>query len=112
MSWIGQSVRRVEDDRLLKGQAKFVADAKVPGTLEAVFVRTPHAHASMAGIDALVPRLPGAVSGMGADGQRRSYKGRSRTSRTFEARLEKVKGFVRISSALPESVLRLMAFSA
>src|SRR4051812_1005933 len=30
--WIGQSVRRVEDERLLKGQGSFLADIRQPGT--------------------------------------------------------------------------------
>jgi carbon-monoxide dehydrogenase large subunit len=60
---MGQSVRRVEDDRLLKGRATFVADVKVPGTLEAVFVRSVHAHAVVAGIDAAAARaVPGVAT--------------------------------------------------
>ena len=45
MSWIGKPVRRIEDERLLKGQAKFVADVKLPETLEAVLrsMQLPHA---------------------------------------------------------------------
>ncbi|HYX66804.1 MAG TPA: xanthine dehydrogenase family protein molybdopterin-binding subunit [Burkholderiales bacterium] len=50
-TWIGQPVRRVEDDRLLRGQGKFLADVKIPGTLETVFVRSTHAHARIRGID-------------------------------------------------------------
>jgi len=34
-NWIGQSVSRVEDERLLKGQGRYLADVKIPGTLEA-----------------------------------------------------------------------------
>ncbi len=60
MSWIGQPVRRVEDDRLLRGQGRFVADLRLPGTLEAAFVRSPHAHARIKSIDAdAARRLPG-----------------------------------------------------
>src|SRR6185437_6831689 len=63
MSWMGQSVRRVEDDRLLRGQAKFVADVKLPGTLEAVFLRSVHAHAAIARIDATAARaVPGVAA--------------------------------------------------
>ena len=50
-NWIGQSVSRVEDERLLKGQGRYLADVKIPGTLEAVFVRSIRPHAAIRGID-------------------------------------------------------------
>ena len=50
-NWIGQSVSRVEDERLLKGQGRYLADLKIPGTLEAVFVRSIRSHAAIRGID-------------------------------------------------------------
>src|SRR5215813_2298010 len=50
-NWIGQSVSRVEDERLLKGQGRYLADVKTPGTLEAVFVRSIRSHAAIRGID-------------------------------------------------------------
>lgn len=50
-NWIGQSVRRVEDERLLKGEGRYLADLHIPGTLEAVFVRSVHAHARIRGVD-------------------------------------------------------------
>jgi carbon-monoxide dehydrogenase large subunit len=56
VSWIGQPVRRVEDRRLLTGQGRFVADLHQPGTLEALFVRSPHAHARILHIDATAAR--------------------------------------------------------
>jgi carbon-monoxide dehydrogenase large subunit len=63
MSWTGKPVRRIEDERLLKGQAKFVADVKLPGTLEAVFVRSVHAHAIIKKIDATAARgVPGVAA--------------------------------------------------
>jgi carbon-monoxide dehydrogenase large subunit len=63
MSWMGKSVRRVEDERLLKGQGKFVADVKLPRTLEAVFVRSPYAHAIFKKIDATTARsAPGVAA--------------------------------------------------
>ena len=42
---IGQSVTRKEDDPLLRGRGRYVADAAPEGTLHAVVVRSPHAHA-------------------------------------------------------------------
>jgi carbon-monoxide dehydrogenase large subunit len=62
MSWMGKSVRRVEDEPLLKGRGRFVADVKLPGTLEAVFVRSPHAHARIGRIDATTTRAAPGVA--------------------------------------------------
>jgi aerobic carbon-monoxide dehydrogenase large subunit len=42
---IGASLPRLEDMRFLEGRAQFCADVLLPGTLHAVFVRSPHAHA-------------------------------------------------------------------
>jgi len=47
----GQSVRRREDADLLLGRGRFVDDIRLPGMLEAAFVRSPHAHAALRGID-------------------------------------------------------------
>ncbi|MGE0314111.1 MAG: xanthine dehydrogenase family protein molybdopterin-binding subunit [Lautropia sp.] len=55
-SWIGKPVRRVEDDALLRGRGRFVADLALPGTLHALFLRSPHAHARIVGIDAAAAR--------------------------------------------------------
>jgi carbon-monoxide dehydrogenase large subunit len=49
--WVGQSIPRREDDRLLHGRGLFVADLVDQGTLAAVFVRSMHAHADISGID-------------------------------------------------------------
>ena len=48
---IGKPVLRIEDAALLRGTGRFVDDLKFPGTLEAAFVRSPHAHAAIRGID-------------------------------------------------------------
>ena len=42
---------RIEDPPLLRGQARFVDDIHLPGTLHAAFVRSPLAHAAILGID-------------------------------------------------------------
>src|SRR5690606_28874334 len=58
--WIGQPVRRLEDQRLLTGQGRFADDLKVPGALQAVVLRSPHAHARILAIDtAAALALPG-----------------------------------------------------
>ena len=48
---VGQSVKRVEDDRLLTGNGRYVADIDPPGVLHAVFLRSPLAHATITSID-------------------------------------------------------------
>jgi carbon-monoxide dehydrogenase large subunit len=57
---IGQSVRRREDPRLLKGRGRFYDDLKLAGELHAAIVRSPHAHADIRGIDARAAlQMPG-----------------------------------------------------
>lgn len=48
---IGAPVRRKEDFRFLTGQGTYVDDINRPGQLHAVFLRSPHAHARLRGID-------------------------------------------------------------
>ena len=60
---IGARIRRIEDEPLLRGAARFVDDLKSPGVLAAAFVRSPHPHALIRGIDAEAARaLPGIVA--------------------------------------------------
>src|SRR5215471_3763817 len=42
---------RVEDDYLLRGHGRFMADAPLPGQAYASFVRSPHARADIKSID-------------------------------------------------------------
>jgi aerobic carbon-monoxide dehydrogenase large subunit len=42
---VGRRVRRIEDPVLLRGAGRYVDDIKLPDTLHAAFVRSPHAHA-------------------------------------------------------------------
>jgi aerobic carbon-monoxide dehydrogenase large subunit len=56
----GQRVARLEDPDLLTGRARFIDDVRYPGMLHAAFVRSPHAHARIDGIDTTVAlALPG-----------------------------------------------------
>jgi carbon-monoxide dehydrogenase large subunit len=48
---IGQAVRRVEDQRFLLGQGRYVDDISLPGQCHAVTVLSPHAHARITRID-------------------------------------------------------------
>ena len=51
--WVGRSLPRVEDAALLTGRGRFIDDLGVrPGTLHAAILRSPHAHAVIASIDA------------------------------------------------------------
>ncbi len=57
---LGSTAPRREDERLLTGRGRFVDDIRVPGALHACFVRSPHAHARILGIDAAAAlELPG-----------------------------------------------------
>ena len=51
MTFIGQSARRVEDERFLTGRGTFVEDVEEPDQLWAYVVRSPHAHAMIENID-------------------------------------------------------------
>ena len=52
-SWIGRSVPRVEDGRLLTGRGNFIDDhPPVANLCHAAIVRSPHAHARILGYDA------------------------------------------------------------
>lgn len=49
--FVGQSILRREDQRLLTGQGQFVADLVFPRMLHAAFVRSPVAHARIRSVD-------------------------------------------------------------
>ena len=48
---IGKSVKRVEDNRFLKGEGKYTDDFNMPNQTFAVYLRSPHAHANIVSID-------------------------------------------------------------
>jgi len=49
--YIGRSLRRREDRRLLTGRGQFIADLVLPRVLHAVLVRSPLAHARIRDVD-------------------------------------------------------------
>ena len=49
---IGHSVRRVEDDRFIRGAGNYIDDIHLPGMLYMAILRSPYAHAKLNGIDA------------------------------------------------------------
>lgn len=60
---IGASVLRKEDKRFITGKGKYTADFKVEGMHYAAFVRSPHAHAKINGIDkSAAEAMPGVVA--------------------------------------------------
>jgi carbon-monoxide dehydrogenase large subunit len=59
----GRSVRRVEDDALLRGEGRFADDVTVAGALHVAFLRSPHAHARIVSIDtSAAEAMPGVAS--------------------------------------------------
>jgi len=60
---MGLSPGRLEDEPLLRGQARFLDDVALPDALHACFVRSPHAHARLKSVDAERARgMPGVVA--------------------------------------------------
>ncbi len=60
---IGASVRRREDNRFLTGAGQYTDDINQAGQTYAVFVRSPHAHAKINGIDTTeAMKMPGVVA--------------------------------------------------
>jgi carbon-monoxide dehydrogenase large subunit len=53
---MGARVPRIEDPKLLRGEACFVDDLQLPGMLHAAFVRSPYAHAQIDRIDLVAAR--------------------------------------------------------
>ena len=59
---IGESVRRKEDYRFLTGNGQYTDDINLPNQRHAVFVRSPHAHATIRSIDVTrAQAMPGVV---------------------------------------------------
>ena len=59
---IGASIPRVEDERFLRGEGRYVADLRAPFALEAFVLRSPHPHARIRGID-----ITQALAGLGVE---------------------------------------------
>ncbi len=61
--FVGQSVKRSEDQRILTGTGNYVDDVSLPGMLHAAFLRSPLAHGRITHIDVSAAReLPGVVA--------------------------------------------------
>jgi len=63
--WIGRSVKRVEDARLLTGRGTYIDDhPPVANPYHAAIVRSPHAHARILGYDVVEARRSEGVAGV------------------------------------------------
>ncbi|MGO9045313.1 MAG: xanthine dehydrogenase family protein molybdopterin-binding subunit [Xanthobacteraceae bacterium] len=69
LKWIGKSIKRVEDPRLLTGQGRYIDDIDLPKMLHAAVLRSSRPHARIKSIDtAAASALPGVVKVLtGAD---------------------------------------------
>ncbi|HET8742875.1 MAG TPA: xanthine dehydrogenase family protein molybdopterin-binding subunit [Gaiella sp.] len=68
MSILGNRVRRVEDPRFLRGEARYLENIPLEGALAVTFVRSPLAHARVTGVDtSAAAALPGVQVFTGAD---------------------------------------------
>src|SRR5579862_7539911 len=61
--WLGQSIKRKEDDRFIQGRGRYVDDVELPGMLHMAILRSPFAHARIRSIDTTrAQELPGVVA--------------------------------------------------
>ena len=61
--WLGQSVKRKEDDRFLAGRGNYIEDIDLPNMLHMAILRSPYAHARINSIDTTeASALPGVVA--------------------------------------------------
>ncbi|MGB8501390.1 xanthine dehydrogenase family protein molybdopterin-binding subunit, partial [Mycobacterium sp.] len=68
MKVFGETIKRTEDPRFLRGNAKFVADIDLPGMLHMAILRSPHGHALVKRIDpSAALKVPGVVRVVTAD---------------------------------------------
>src|SRR5499426_1048176 len=63
MSYVGAALSPRETKKLVLGRGSYIGDLTAPGLLHAAFVRSPHAHARIRGIDVSRARAhPGVVA--------------------------------------------------
>jgi len=61
--WLGKSVKRKEDDRLVVGRGNYIEDVVLPGMLHMAVLRSPYAHARILSIDtSAAEAVPGVVA--------------------------------------------------
>src|SRR3981081_2437096 len=60
--WVGKSVPRKEENRLLRGRGMFADDIKLRAMLYLRFLRSPYAHAKIVSVDtSAADALPGVI---------------------------------------------------
>src|SRR5947208_2337888 len=60
---IGESIKRKEDGRFLRGKGNYLDDISLPGMLHMVILRSPHAHARIVSVDtSAASAVPGVVA--------------------------------------------------
>src|SRR5437879_8782275 len=60
---IGESIKRKEDGRFLRGKGNYLDDIELPAMLHMVILRSPHAHARITTVDtAAASAMPGVVA--------------------------------------------------
>ncbi len=61
--FVGESIRRKEDDRFIQGKGTYVDDIVLPGMLHMAILRSPYAHARIRSVDTgPATKLPGVVA--------------------------------------------------
>jgi aerobic carbon-monoxide dehydrogenase large subunit len=75
-TFVGKPLRRREDARFLRGNGRFVDDVALPGTAWCAFVRSPHAHARIRGLETNVAsKMPGVLLVLTAEDWQRAGHG-------------------------------------
>src|SRR5215471_10014146 len=60
---IGESIKRKEDGRFLRGKGNYLGDIELPGMLHMAILRSPHAHARIKSVDtAAASAMPGVIA--------------------------------------------------
>ena len=60
---IGESIKRKEDGRFIRGKGNYLDDIELPGMLHMAILRSPHAHARIQSVDtAAASAMPGVVA--------------------------------------------------
>jgi carbon-monoxide dehydrogenase large subunit len=79
MAYVGASVKRGDDPRLLTGRGRYVDDLSFPRMVHMAFVRSPHAHALIVRLDVEAarhaPGVAGVLTGEGAARLCKPYRG-------------------------------------
>lgn len=68
MKYIGKALKPKNPSRLIRGEGRYIADLQIEGTLDAAFLRSPHAHAEIISINLEEARqLPGVLGVFGPE---------------------------------------------